>query len=303
MISVVICTHNPRPAMLVQVLDALRAQTLPRSEWELLLIDNASSAPLAPLFDISWHPRGRHVQEPQLGLVRARLRSISEAAGDLLVFVDDDNVVAPDYLDRATEIARDYPFLGAWGGRILCDYAVPPAPWMTGYLGMLGRDVTRDIWSNLTQTSVTTPYGAGMCVRAVVARKYAERVQTSALRQKLGRNGKDLSAAEDIDLAYTGCDLGFGNGLFASLSLRHLIPAERLTADYFVRLAEAMAFSEVVLQFLWSGTIHDPAVSKTDRIFRYYRELRQGPRIRAVERARRRGHHRAADFLRSLPPE
>ncbi len=288
--------------MLTQVLEALRRQTVPTKEWELLLIDNASDEPLASLYDLSWHPRARHVNEPRLGLTRARLRSIKEAAGDLLVYVDDDNVLAPDYLARAAEIGAKYPFLGAWGGRILCDYAVSPAPWMIRYLGMLGRDVTRDVWSNLTHTSITTPYGAGMCARAEVARRYAARVESSSLRQKLGRNGKDLSAAEDIDLAYTACEMGLGNGLFTSLVLKHLIPAERLTHSYFVRLSEAMAFSEGILQYLWSGTVVSWEVSRTERIFRLYRELRQGQKIRAIEQARRRGLTRSAAFVTALPP-
>jgi hypothetical protein len=299
MLSVLICTHNPRPAMLTQVLDALREQTLPRSEWELLLIDNASAEPLPPRFALAWHPRARHVAEPELGLTRARLRSIAEAAGDLLVFVDDDNVVAPDYLACAAEISSSYPFLGAWGGRILCEYPQPPAPWMTRYLGMLGREVTRDVWSNLTHTSITTPFGAGLCVRLDVARKYAERVQTSPLRLALGRNGTDLAAAEDIDLTYTACTLGLGNGLFTSLRLKHLIPPERMTLDYFTRLAEAMAFSEVILQYLWSGQVPDHQVSRTEQFFRFYREVRQGAQVRAIEQARRRGLRRGTEFLRA----
>ena len=38
--SVIICTHNPRSDYLRRVLDALKAQTLLREQWELLLIDN-----------------------------------------------------------------------------------------------------------------------------------------------------------------------------------------------------------------------------------------------------------------------
>ena len=41
--SVIVCTHNPRLIYLRRVLEALRSQTLPLEQWELLLIDNASS--------------------------------------------------------------------------------------------------------------------------------------------------------------------------------------------------------------------------------------------------------------------
>lgn len=132
-----------------------------------------------------------------------------------------------------------------------------------------------------------------------MARKYADRVRTNSLRQNLGRVGKDLSAAEDIDIAYTACEMGLGDGLFTSLRLKHLILPERLTLDYFMRISEAMAFSEVILQYLWSGHVPNHNMSRTERLFQFYREVRQGANVRQIERARRRGLRRATDFIRS----
>jgi glycosyltransferase involved in cell wall biosynthesis len=103
--SVILCTHNPGPEYLGRVLASLRGQTLPAKEWELLLIDNASKQTLMEAVDISWHPRGRYIREDELGLTAARLRGIQESSGGLLIFVDDDNVLAPDYLDRAKAIS------------------------------------------------------------------------------------------------------------------------------------------------------------------------------------------------------
>lgn len=117
MITVAICSHNPRPNYLARVLEALKAQTLPREAWELLLIDNASENRLAEAWDLSWHPSARHVREDVLGLTPARLRAISEAAGDVLVLVDDDNVLFPDYLEQCLTIAGEWPILVAWGGQ------------------------------------------------------------------------------------------------------------------------------------------------------------------------------------------
>ena len=45
-LSVVLCTYNPRPRVLAEVLDALREQTLPKDRWELVVIDNNSDRPL-----------------------------------------------------------------------------------------------------------------------------------------------------------------------------------------------------------------------------------------------------------------
>src|ERR1700693_2808936 len=95
-LSVIICTHNPRPEYFAKCIKALQTQTLSLDKWELLLIDNASDSAKAPRPDLAWHPRARLVCELRLGLTPARLRSIHEAISGLLVFVDDDNVLDSD---------------------------------------------------------------------------------------------------------------------------------------------------------------------------------------------------------------
>ncbi len=80
-VSAIICTHNPRRDYLKRVLNALQAQTLPKDEWELLIIDNASEQALATDWDLSWHPLPRHIREDELGLTPARLRGIAGGEG------------------------------------------------------------------------------------------------------------------------------------------------------------------------------------------------------------------------------
>jgi len=63
MISVIICTHNPRPDYFSRVLAALRQQTLPLSEWELLVIDNQSAEPIAGRLNLTWHPAAQVIRE------------------------------------------------------------------------------------------------------------------------------------------------------------------------------------------------------------------------------------------------
>src|SRR5689334_5910642 len=137
--SVIVCTHNPRPVYLKAVLEALRLQVLPTSDWELLLVDNCSTNPLEDQTDLTWHPRGRVVRENKLGLTHARLRGINESKANLLVFVDDDNVLAADYLQIALQLAGHRPMLGIWSGHIDLDFEVPPPEW------------TRQYWSFLVQ--------------------------------------------------------------------------------------------------------------------------------------------------------
>ncbi|MEJ0065400.1 MAG: glycosyltransferase [Caulobacteraceae bacterium] len=250
-LSVVICTHNPRADYLDRCLDALEAQTLPREQWELLVIDNACGEPLAPRLDLAWHPGARMVREETLGLTPARLRGIQEAAGPLLVFVDDDNVLDTDYLEVALQVAAEKPFLGSWSGNCEPAFDTIPPPWLRRYWGNLAlRQVDRDQWSNQPRHPDTLPCGAGLCVRAVVAQHYLMLNRTGQRSFQLDRTGKSLISGGDQDLAACACDLGYGVGVIAALHLTHLIPAGRLTLDYQARLAEGIYFSAVILASL-----------------------------------------------------
>lgn len=250
-ISVVVCTHNPRPAYLVEVLSALQAQTLSFESWELLIIDNASEQPLGTTIDLSWHPHSRHIYEEKLGLTSARLKGISEANADVLVFVDDDNVLDKDYLSYTLEIAKTWPMLGAWGGQTIPRFEVAPPEWTKPYWSLIGiREFACDRWSNLLDWQAC-PIGAGLCVRKQVAQRYAERVIHDPLRLGLGRMGNLLSGSEDVDLAYTSTECNLGTGLFTSLKLTHLIPAFRVQEDYLLRLAEGTYYSMIITDFLW----------------------------------------------------
>jgi glycosyltransferase involved in cell wall biosynthesis len=172
-VSVIVCTHNPRADYFARCLEGLRAQTLALDRWELLLVDNLSDRPVETTVDISWHPNARVIGESTLGLTPARLRGIRESHGDLLVFVDDDNVLTQDYLDQTERIANEHPFIGSWSGQCLPEFDVPPPEWTRRYWGALCiREFEKNVWSSLPLLGDTMPCGAGLCVRRRVALHY-----------------------------------------------------------------------------------------------------------------------------------
>src|SRR5207237_7746739 len=177
MLSVIICAHIPRSDYFPRVLSALKVQTLPAGEWELLLIDNASRQCLAELWDLTWHPNARHVREEELGLTPARIRGIQESRGEILVFVDDDNLLADDYLENALNLAERHQHIGAFGGSIIGEFEVPPPDWIKPYLPAFAiYPLERDTWSNVLSWSEPTPYGAGLCVRRNVVQEYLNKI-------------------------------------------------------------------------------------------------------------------------------
>jgi glycosyltransferase involved in cell wall biosynthesis len=248
-ISVVICTHNPRADYFGRTLAALAAQSLPRQEWELLVVDNCSASPVADRFDLSWHPNVRVVREEKLGLTPARLRGIREAASDLLVFVDDDNVLDQNYLALALEISAEYARLGAWGGSCKGEYESEPPEWSRKHLQILCvYEYERDYWCNYPFQNRSMPSGAGMCIRADAARKYLELHDRGLRPLALDRTGKSLLSGGDIDMDLTCADIGYGMGVFPRLQLTHLIPGVRVQKTYLLNLTEAIAASGVVVE-------------------------------------------------------
>ena len=239
-------------------MDALRRLTVPCENWELLIVDNGSEPALASGWDISWHPNAKHIRENELGLAAARRRGIAEATADLLVFVDDDNVLAEDYLSQALKIKKEWQKLGVWGsGTIVPEFEHQPADYLEPYLSYLAlRDNKSAYWSNVLSCSVAIPSGAGMCVRASVAKEYCRLSEIENNKKTIrltGRKGKALVGHEDHEIAFVGCGLGFGMGVFPELRMMHLIPKERVSDEYILRLAEGNQISGGLLEYKWLG--------------------------------------------------
>lgn len=247
-ISVVICSHNPRRDYLDRVLGALRAQTLPFNQWEILLVDNASAESVKDRCDLSWHPRARVVREEKVGKIHALLTAIRQTESPLIAIVDDDNIVASDYLAVGMRLGTTHPHLGAWGGSCLPEFEIQPPGFLQKYLNRLAvSTVTRARWSNSYVDFDAIPPGAGMILRREIAERYRGLVENDPVRTALGPTGKHLTRCDDTDLAWTAIDAGLGLGRFPELQLTHLIPRRRVEPDYMLELIEGDAASRVVL--------------------------------------------------------
>ncbi|MFM8371510.1 MAG: glycosyltransferase [Bacteroidota bacterium] len=245
-LSVIICTHNPRKDYLDRVLEALQHQTLAREYWSLLVVDNASDTPVASQWNLDWHPDSKYLHEPRPGVTYARLTGISAARYPWIVFVDDDNVLAPDYLENACLIAEKMPFLGAFSGKISGEFEIEPPEWLKADLGIIAvRDLQKDIFSSVYIWDAV-PAGAGMVIKRSIAETYFEHCRGSQIRQMLNRG-------EDTDMVFTALDLGYAIGRFIKLEMKHLIPESRLRKQYILKLCEGNGYSEYILSLFWDN--------------------------------------------------
>lgn len=240
-LSVIIPTHNPAAIRLRRTVAALRSQSLPTAEWELVIVDNASEdrAAFASL-TLGWHPAARVVHEPALGLTPARHRGLLESAGEVVVFVDDDNLLDPEYLQLVTRLFQSAPKLGAAGGRSVPEFEIEPAPWQQEFLSLLAvRDLgrepqqargLRDNGDARNRYPRCAPIGAGMAVRRTAL---AQWIPDDRLPD---RQGTSLSSSGDNDLVFAVLAGGWEVAYFPELILTHLIPSTRLEPAYLGRL-------------------------------------------------------------------
>jgi glycosyltransferase involved in cell wall biosynthesis len=252
-LSVVIPTHNPNRTRLERTLAGLKQQTLPCDCWELLVVDNATpDLDHVASFDRTWHPTTTLIREEQIGLTRARLAGIAASQGEFLVFVDDDNVLHPDYLSHVVDIFQQDSALGAIGGKSIPEFEVEPEPWVQEFHGCLalrdfGDEIKTYAYRDRTpkQHPEFAPIGAGMALRREAAEYYGNRIQSDPNRQAFDRTGRSLQSGGDCDINLTLLAAGWRVGYFPQLQLTHLIPAGRTTTAYLARLSHGISRSWV----------------------------------------------------------
>ena len=114
-LSVLILAYYPSPREIGAVLKAMQAQTFPLESWELVIIDNGTKPPVAEQIDVSWHPHARCLREERPGTQFARLTGVRECRGEFILIVDQDNVLAPDYIEEALRTRAGVADAGSMG--------------------------------------------------------------------------------------------------------------------------------------------------------------------------------------------
>ena len=170
-ISIIICTYN-RDKFIPGALNSLVNQTIAPSRYEIIIINNNSTDNTDAISKnfISANP-GLNIKyfiETQKGLSAARNRGINESASELIIFIDDDADVTPNYLEIALSFFKNNPDISAFGGKIIPIYEEGREPqWLSKPLWGL---VTRADWGSKVSIypKGKRPYGCSMAFRKKV---------------------------------------------------------------------------------------------------------------------------------------
>jgi glycosyltransferase involved in cell wall biosynthesis len=258
-VSIVICTYNGSKR-LRETLCHLAAQKVPSGiPWEVVVIDNASTddtADVAKQHEALLHPVPLRIAfEPKPGLSNARQCGIREARCEIISMVDDDNWVAPDWVERVHRIFTEHPEIDVLGGRVEGVYEIEPPSWMEALRGWyaIGSQHARN--GDVTDAGGTLLWGAGLNVRASAIRRLFE---AGFDFQAAGRKGKHLTSGEDTEICFALRESGSRFWYDDGLVLKHFIPKERLTWSYPLRLMRGMGQTSVILELYLNALDRPP---------------------------------------------
>lgn len=249
-ISIIVCTYNPDEQIFKRVLTALaKAVSTANNNVECILIDNNSNVTLSAEDYVQQFLKltgsSKLVIEKKQGLTQARIRGIKEAQFDHILFVDDDNELAADYLVQCIRLKEQYPFIAAFNaGIIAVEYIGQVDAWFQkkGLEHFQSSDIPFTVWGNDSSSYRHWPFGTGMLVKKEVCNRYLEKVEAGVFTLT-DRKGTVLTSGGDGQLVSCAIEMGYGIGRARELSLRHLIAARKATIHYLTKMDYGIYYS------------------------------------------------------------
>lgn len=238
-LSLIISTYN-RSASLLRTLRSVAEQQANRSLWECVVVNNNSCDNTLDIFEhfAVDQPNFRIITEWNQGLSHARNRGIAESFGEYIAFIDDDEIICPDFVDAYISLFDNYPKVSSAGGKIIPQYPSGKPQWLSHYTEIpIANPI--DLGNNLKPfPKGHIPGGGNMAVRRTVLDRYG------VFNITLGRKGSRLFCGEENDLFHR-LSLGGEKCFYLPQAVvYHIIPPEKLTFEYFNQLCYDIGLSQ-----------------------------------------------------------
>ncbi|HWO43092.1 MAG TPA: glycosyltransferase [Candidatus Eisenbacteria bacterium] len=241
-ISAVICTYR-RPDTLPGAIRSLQKQTLPATAYEVIVVDNNSNDATAEIVQSYQRKAGfdlHYVLETRQGLSHARNAGIRKARAEIVAFLDDDAVAAPDWLGSLLDVYRRVPDAWAVGGKVspIWDGARPK--WLRE---TMLRSLSLVDWGD-EERPLKWP-------ERVIGTNFSFRKQVFSeiglFLVDLGRRGDLLLGNEDTEIQERIHELHKVVVYTPRAVVRHHVPVDRMTKQYFYGRAYGTGRSEAIL--------------------------------------------------------
>lgn len=235
--SIVIPTYNGAER-LPNVLECLLKQTgVEIITWEIIIIDNNSFDSTFEVFInhqklYSKNCCLKYFLETQQGIAFARARGVSEARGEFIAFLDDDNLPEADWVLRAYQFGQEHSQAGAWSGQIHGKFEVDPPENFERIQAFLAVREDGEEAYIFDANNLKLPPGAGLVVR--------KQAWLESVPQKLifkGRLGKLMVSGDDTEALLYIHKARWQIWYNPAMHIYHQIPYWRFEKDYLLNLA------------------------------------------------------------------
>ncbi len=243
-ITVAICTRN-RAGVLRTCLESLVTELGADNSVPVIVVDNGSTDDTSRVAaEFRDRLNLQFIEEPQVGLSRARNRALDRCASPYIVFLDDDAIVDPGWATAIDHgIAEWQP--GAFGGPYRPYYLGTKPPWFLDDYASKHLEKAR---GPLDSNEVLS--GGNMGWRSDVLRRLG------GFSPDLGMHGHRLGIGEETAVQYRIVEEQPDTLriFLPGMSIRHLVSPEKLRCSYWLRRA-------------WiTGWLHDTVRGRRERL-------------------------------------
>ena len=251
-LCVAVCTHNRLEQLLRLALPSLLQQAAPAHDFEILVVDNASTDATSARIRAMLPESGnlRLVDEPVLGLSSARNRALRETDARYVAFIDDDEIAAPDWVDSLLRAIREIgPDAACLGGPIRPRWKTGRPSWLPDQL--LGA------LSVVDQGSVrraVNPWELPLVGGNICFERH-RLVAVGGFDLTLGRVGAQLLCNEETLAQQRVAADGGGIWYLPDACVHHEIPAARLSRSWFAQRFWGQGVSDARMARISGGSL------------------------------------------------
>ncbi len=245
MLSVIICTTG-NVSGVKNAVKSLLADKLPNDKYEIIVVNNSpktldyrkkpayhsavdvgTGVPDGPQFHITKSSNIKIIEEPILGLSKARNTGAREAKGEYLLYMDDDAIANPDLLFNIYSAYKDHKDFSIIGGQIFLNIPTPKPE-----IFLENRD---SLWSGYTvpythfrriKEHYEFPYGACFSIR------HSALDILGGFSESYGRCGNNFAGGEETALCFKALKYGFKIGIQPKASVIHCVDERRFSKEH-----------------------------------------------------------------------
>ncbi|MDJ1483152.1 glycosyltransferase [Cytophagaceae bacterium YF14B1] len=230
LISVIIATHN-RDKYLEKAIYSLSLQSLAYNEYEVLIIDNASTDKTKEIVEKQISKLNislSYIYSPEPSANKARNIGWQKALGKYVVFMDDDAIAVPEWLERIVSGFQTVsPSPGIIGGKVVPIWEKEPPDWLNPKL--YGALSLIDYSPEKTFLDKKLPFSVNMSFQKTLLAQYG------GFDIALGRKGDKLLSGDETAIAIRIRNAGYKVYYDPAIEVGHHIPSSRLDQSWFTK--------------------------------------------------------------------